>query len=71
MAYQGRGALGDHALEDPALLEQVVGQVKERLSDHVHVLHEYTDETLAGGLTPQTQQCRGLIGPNLQTVNID
>jgi len=52
-AYQGRGMLSGlgfgrtATVEDTALLDEVVAKVKERLLDHVHVLHEYTDDTLA------------------------
>jgi uncharacterized membrane protein YheB (UPF0754 family) len=44
-AFQGRGLLASGA-EDPELVDAVVANVKERLQDHVHVLHDYVDDTL-------------------------
>ena len=44
-ALQGRGLLAS-GVDDPELVDAVVANVKERLQDHVHVLHEYIDDTL-------------------------
>ena len=61
-AYQGRGGLGPVSLEDPAVVDAVVAQVKARLSDHVHVLHEYTDDTL--GLKELMREKMALMTPH-------
>lgn len=58
-AYQTRG-LGSGA-EDVALVEAVVTRVKERLQDHVHVLHEYTDDAL--GLKELMRERMALMTP--------
>ena len=57
---QGRGLLAG-GVEETALLEEVVSKVKERLIDHVHVLHEYTDDTL--GLKELMREKMALMTP--------
>lgn len=60
-AYQGRG-LGTSA-EDTALVDAVVTEVKERLGDHVHVLHEYVDDAL--GLKELMREKMALMTPQV------
>ena len=48
-------------VEETALLDEVVSKVKERLIDHVHVLYEYTDDTL--GLKELMREKMALMTP--------
>ena len=48
-------------VEETAMLDEVVSKVKERLIDHVHVLHEYTDDTL--GLKELMRERMALMTP--------
>jgi uncharacterized membrane protein YheB (UPF0754 family) len=57
---QGRGLLAG-GVEETAMLDEVVSKVKERLIDHVHVLHEYTDDTL--GLKELMRERMALMTP--------
>jgi len=47
---------------DPALLQSVVANVKARLAEHVHVLHEYSDDAL--GLKELMRERMALMTPS-------
>ena len=70
-AAHGRGVVfgnGSDALlsggseVDPALLQSVVANVKARLAEHVHVLHEYSDDAL--GLKELMRERMALMTPS-------
>ena len=62
-AGYGRGMrFGDSGELDPELLEAVVANVKVRLAEHVHVLHEYSDDAL--GLKELMRERMALMTPS-------
>ena len=66
-AAHGRGMLfggadAGGAELDPVLLEEVVANVKVRLAEHVHVLHEYSDDAL--GLKELMRERMALMTPS-------
>lgn len=62
MANYDRGMVFSNGEIDPEMLDSIVSNVKARLIEHVHVLHEYSDETL--GLKELMRERMALMTPS-------
>ena len=62
MLFGGATGAASGAELDPALLQAVVANVKVRLAEHVHVLHEYSDDAL--GLKELMRERMALMTPS-------